>query len=103
RALRSRRTRSVPLVLLAALVTAAAVAAPFFVYASTERLTVRDLADAPSGQRNVEVTRQMPLDASGASGLAGLMSTVAGVLTLPGFDGVSSASVQGTVGGGGDP
>jgi putative ABC transport system permease protein len=103
RALRSRRTQTSTLVLLAALVTAAAVAAPFFVYASTERLTARDLAAAPADQRNVEVTRPVPVDTTGTGGLTEALSQVAGVLRLPGFDGVSSASVEGSLDGSGDP
>jgi len=59
------------LVFLSALVSAAAVAAPFFIYASTEKLTVRDIAAAPAAQRDVTVTHDIDVRSVGASGSVG--------------------------------
>ncbi len=97
-ALRARRTQSVMLVVLAALVTAAAVAAPFFVYASVEKLAARDIAAAPPNQRDVTVSNTVSLHDNGAAMIASQFGSIPNVLRVPGFTGVNSVRVLADIG-----
>ncbi|HEY2791190.1 MAG TPA: FtsX-like permease family protein, partial [Micromonosporaceae bacterium] len=102
-ALGSRRTQTATLMLLAMLVTAAAVAAPFFVYASTEKLTVRDIAAAPSNERGVTITKDISVRTDGASTLSAQLAEMPHALTLPGFATATGVRVIGSVVSQGEP
>ncbi len=103
RALRSRRTQTLTLVILAALVTAATVAAPLFVYAATERLSVRDVAAAPASEHLVTIARNLNLQSDGAASLTTDMAQIPDALRLPGFTGFTAARVVGQIGTDADP
>ncbi len=103
RALRSRRTQSVTLVLLAALVTAAAVAAPFYVYAATDRLTVSELKAAPTAQRQVTVSQHFSMKVWGISGASSYQAAIPKQFALPRFTPQVSVDVLGRSGSDGAP
>jgi putative ABC transport system permease protein len=97
RALRSRRTQSITLMLLAALVSAAAVAAPFYVFAAGDKLSAHDIALAPADQRIVTQTLQVSVQAWGPDEIARNRDTLEKSLTLAGFRSVLGFRVDGTV------
>ncbi len=97
-ALKARRSQSAILVVLAALVTAAAVAAPFFVYASVEKLSALDVSAAPAAQREVTVSHAINLQTDAAGTLATEFASIPNVLRLPGFTGINSVRITTLVG-----
>jgi hypothetical protein len=99
-AIRARRTQAGALLVIAVLVTAAAVAAPFFVLASSERVALRDVAAAPVAQRVVTASRDLTL-AEGVTTLQRYRDEIAGDLSLARFGKVGGATIRGQVTGGG--
>ncbi|HEX6499691.1 MAG TPA: ABC transporter permease [Micromonosporaceae bacterium] len=97
-ALRARRAQTGVLLLIAILVTAAAVAAPFFVLAASESVAGRDVSTAPAKQRLVTVYRQVA-ESTASTSFDRYRSDIRRDLTLTGFDQVAGASIGGTVSG----
>jgi putative ABC transport system permease protein len=98
-ALRSRRSSTVALWLLACLVIAGAVGAPFDVYGAEARIAAQDVTDAPAVHRMIILSESDT--AAGASGPATIDSSMArlrGAITVPGAVEVSGLRVAGSLG-----
>src|ERR1044071_5237629 len=85
--------------LLAALVAAAAVAAPFYVFAAGDKLSAHDIALAPAEQRLVTHTLQGSVQAWGPDEIARNRQTLEKSLVLPDFHSVIGFRLDGTVAG----
>jgi hypothetical protein len=97
RALRSRRTQSITLMLLAALVSAAAVAAPFYVFAAGDRLSAHDITLAPPQQRLVTQSLQVSVQAWGPDEITRNRQTLENSLKVADFHSVGGFRIDGEV------
>ncbi|HEY1484456.1 MAG TPA: FtsX-like permease family protein [Micromonosporaceae bacterium] len=102
-ALRSRRSATIALFLLAALVTTGATAAPFTVAAATAAVTGVDARNAPTTQRMVLLSEPVDLQSIGIAGAAdnttGIATAAAQLddaLTLPGAISVDTVEADAT-------
>jgi putative ABC transport system permease protein len=98
-ALRSRRSSTVALWLLACFVIAGAVGAPFDVYGAEARIAAQDVTDAPAVHRMIILSESDTV--TGATGPATIESSMArlrGAITVPGAVEVSGLRVSGSLG-----
>ncbi len=95
-AIRARGVQAAALLVIAVLVTAAAVAAPFFVLAATDAVAARDVASAPAAQRLVTARRDLSLD-GGATAIQQTRDQISRDLALPGFQQIGGVLVTGSV------
>ncbi|GIH13503.1 FtsX-like permease family protein [Rugosimonospora africana] len=95
-AIRARSTQAAALLVIAVLVTAAAVAAPFFVLAATGTVAARDVSVAPVAQRLVTARQDLSLD-GGAAAIQQTRDQIGKDLSLPRFDQVGGVTVTGSV------
>src|SRR5215467_420678 len=98
-ALRARRASSLVLWLLAVLVTAVAVGAPYYLLAILDRTVTSDVAAAPTEQRLVELAETVPLHVTGAPPLSATVELMRRTIILPGTVAVEGMRTDGSLGG----
>lgn len=96
-ALRSRRSQNVALMLLACLVVAGVVGAPFYVYAAVARVVSQDLVNARASQQRVTMSEQIAIGQRGADGVNQSLAVMRSQLDLPGTVEITGIRIQGSV------
>ena len=98
-ALRARRASGIALWLLAALVTAVAVGAPYYLLATLNRVVVTDVTSAPAEERLVQMTRGAPLVGSAPGAVDDAFTAMRESLALPDAPVVEGMRMSGSIGG----